>query len=182
MQKIIIGLLLITLNACSSGGMGSGMGVKSHKPLLDNTLLIAKREGMYRIVSIKGDNSAMDVVLNKDNMNCNSTTFAMPRGNTVQSFMREIYENELASARKLSIDGTGINVIVKSLLPNTSNIDRGTWTVVVDYVENDKTTNVETVTTFESKFSLLSACVNTANMFEESIVDNFVEYFKRANK
>ena len=174
--------MLATLASCSSGGMGSGMGTKPHRPLLDNTLLIAKREGMFRIGTVKGDSSAMDAVLNKDNMNCNSTTFAMPRDNTVQSFIREIYENELTTARKYSANGTAINVVVKTLIPNTSNMDKGTWTVVVDYTEDDKTKSVETITTFESKMSLLTACVNTANMFEEAVADNFVEYFKRMNK
>lgn len=183
-QKILLCLTLVTLTACSSGGgMGSGMGgMKAHKPNLNSTLEIAKRDGLFRIVTIKGDNAAMDKVLNNDLMNCNSTTFSMPRGNTVSSFIREIFENELSTAKKYSLNGSGINVVVKSLLPDTSKIERGTWTIIIDYIEDGKTTNVETVTTFESKFGLLSACVNTANIFEEAVADNFVEYFRRASR
>lgn len=177
LQKILLCLMLVTLSACS--GMGSGMGIKAHKPNLNSTLEIAKRDGQFRIVTIKGQNSAMDNVLNKDLMNCNTTTFSMPRGNTVGTFIREIFENELNTAKKLSMNGNGINVVVKSLLADTSNMDKGTWTINIDYIEDSKTTNVETVTTFESKLSLLSACVNTANIFEEALADNFVEFFKR---
>jgi hypothetical protein len=73
--------------------------------------------------------------------------------------------NELNTAKKFSDNGSGINVVVKTLLLDTSNMDKGTWTINIDYIENDKTMNVESVTTFESKMSLLSAFVNTSNMF-----------------
>lgn len=173
-KKILLSLTLVTFTSCA--------GLKSHKPKLDSTIEIAKADGMYRIVSIKGESSSMNSILNRDFMNCNSTTFAMPRGNTVVSFIREIFENELTVAKKFSMDGEDVSVIVKTINLKTEKNDRGTWTIVMDYIENDKTKNIETVTSFESKLSLLSACVNTSNIFEEALADNFVEYFKRKNR
>ncbi len=169
--KILITLTITMLASCA--------GLKSHQPKLDSTLVINKVDGVYRISTIKGDSTVINALLDKDFMNCNSTTFTLPRGNTVQSYIREIFVNELTTAKKFSDNGSGINVVVKTLLPDTSNMDKGTWTINIDYIENDKIMNVESVTTFESKMSLLSACVNTSNMFEEALADNFVEYFKR---
>ncbi len=184
MPKILLTLSLFTLASCASSGpkLGSGMGMNPHKPALDNTLVINKRDGLFRVGPIKGANAAIVKMLDGDLMNCNSTTFSMPRGHTVASFMREIFENELATAKKLSMSGEGIQPTIKVLEVNTANIEKGTWRVVIDYTENDKTTNVETLTTFDSKVSLLTSCTNTANVFEEAIADNFVEYFRRANR
>lgn len=173
--------MFVGLVSCASSGpkLGSGMGMNPHKPNLDNTLVINKRDGEFRVGTLKASSTEMDKILNGNLMNCNSTTFSMPRSNTVGSFIREVFENELSTAKKYSTNGNAINVVIKSLTGATSKLNVGTWTVIADYTEDDKTMTVETVTSYESKVSMLTSCSNTANVFEEAVADNFVEYFKR---
>jgi hypothetical protein len=169
--KILLCLLFFGFMGCAQ------MGLKPHQPEIKSTIEIAKSKGMYRIVTVKGATPAMDQILNNDLMNCNSTTFSMPRGNTVASFIREIDEQELRVADKYSANGNGIDVVVKSMIPETSNPAKGTWTLDIDYIENGKTTNVKTINEFESKYGAVASCVNTADIFEKALAGNFVDYF-----
>jgi hypothetical protein len=153
------------------------MGLKVHQPEIKNTIDIAKRDGMYKIITIKAANAAMAKVLDGDIMNCNETTFSMPRGNTVGTFIKEIFDQELIVADKYSVNGSGIVVVVKSMVPETSNPAKGTWTIEMDYIENEKTTSIKTVNIFESKYGLMAGCVNTADIFEKSIAGNLADYF-----
>ncbi|MBC7712107.1 MAG: hypothetical protein H7177_02140 [Rhizobacter sp.] len=184
LKTILLSTMLITLASCATGGpkLGTGMGFGTHKPPLDNTLVINKRDGLFRIGSVKAENTAMDKVLNGNLMPCNSTTFSMPRSNTVGSFMREVFENEISTAKKYSVNGTSINVNVKSIVGDQSKLNSGSWKIIIDYTEDDKTMTVETTTTYESKASMFSGCTNTADVFEEALADNLVSYFKKNTK
>ena len=155
------------------------VNIKPHMPTLKSTREISKVDGTYRILTVKGNTSALDKILNNIQMKCSATNFSMPRGNTVGSFIREIFEQELDAAKKLSLNGTPIEVVVKSIELETTNTASGTWTVEIDYNQNEKTTNIKNIIEFESKFSMLSSCKNASNIFEEALVDNFVDFIKK---
>lgn len=171
--KLILCFLCLSFFGCAE------VGLKPHKPNPKSTREISKVDGTYRILTIKGATPEMTKVLNGDLMKCSNTTFSMPRGNTVGTFMREVFEQELDAAKKLSLSGNAVEVIVKSLELETASSESGMWTVDVDYIQDEKTTNVKSSIEFESKLSLLSSCVNTSHYFEEALADNFVEFFKK---
>lgn len=172
--NLLLCLLTLSLVSCAE------IGLKPHKPSLKSTAELSKSEGLYQILFIKGANADITKILNGDLLSCGTTTFSMPRGNTVGTFMREVFEQELNAAKKLSLsNGTPIEVVVKKMNLITTNKESGEWTVEVDYTMNDKTTTVKTVIEFESKVSLITSCSHTANVFEDALADNLVEYFKR---
>lgn len=171
--KMLLCLLCLSLVGCAE------MGLKPHKPSLKNSLEIAKTQGMFQILTIKGANPDVVKSLGGDLMSCGSTTFSMPRGNTVSTFIREIFEQELISAKKLSDNGTPIEVMIKSMKLDMTSKENGVWTIEIDYTANEKTTNVKTITEFESKVSMLTSCTHTASVFEDTLADNLVEYFNK---
>lgn len=171
--KILLCLLSLALISCAE------IGLKPHKPSLKSIQEISKVSGIYRILSVKGNTPAVEKILNGDLMSCNTTTFSMPRGNTVGSFIREIYEEELRAANRLSLNGESIEVIVKSMTLESFDKENGVWKMDIDYIHNDKTTNVRSSIEFETKLGLVASCVNTSSVFEEALADNFVEFFKR---
>ena len=173
LKKILLCLLCLSLFGCAE------MGLKPHKPAMKSSLEIAKSNGMFQILSIKGNTPEITKTLSGDVISCGSTTSSMPRGNTVGTFVREIYEQELIAAQKFATNGTPIEVLIKSMKLVTVSKESGEWTVDVDYTMNDKTTNIKTTIEFESKVSLLTSCSHTATVFEDAIADNFVEFFKR---
>jgi hypothetical protein len=170
-MTMLIGLLLIS--SCAE------IGIKPHKPLEKSTSEIRKAPGTYRIVTIKGGSSEIDFLLNKDIMKCHNTTFSMPRGHTVSSFIREVFEQELTAADKLSLNGAPIEVIVKAMNLTSTSLENGEWTMEFEYSANDKKTNIKNTIEFTSKVSMLSSCVHTSMIFEDTIADNLVEFFKR---
>lgn len=171
--KLLVCFIGLSLFGCAE------VGLKPHKPTLKSTREIAKIEGLYRILTVRGDTPEIDQVLNNSLMRCNATTFSMPRGNTVGSFIREIFEQELDAAKKLSMSGAAIEVVVKSLALETSDTQSGVWTVEMDYIHNGKTINIKNTVEFESKISMLTSCVNTSNVFEDALADNFVDFLKK---
>lgn len=171
--KLLLCLLCLSLVGCAE------MGLKPHKPAMKSTLEIAKNNGMFQILTIKGATPEITQKLTSDLMSCGTTTFSMPRGNTVGTFIREIFEQELIAAQKLSVNGTPIEVMIKTMSLVSSSKESGEWTVDVDYTVNDKTTNVKTSVEFESKVSVLTSCTHTASVFEDAMADNLVEFFKR---
>ncbi|QDK41587.1 hypothetical protein DOM21_09005 [Bacteriovorax stolpii] len=171
--KLLVCLLCLSLAGCAE------MGLKPHKPSTKNSLEIAKTAGMFQILTIKGATPEITKILNSDLMSCGATTFSMPRGNTVGTFVREIFEQELISAKKLSDHGTPVEVVIKSMDLSTISKENGVWTIEIAYTANDKTTNVKTITEFESKVSLLTSCTHTASVFEDTMADNLVEFFNK---
>lgn len=171
--KMLLCLLCLSLVGCAE------MGLKPHKPTLKSTLEIAKSDGMFQILTVKGATPEVVRTLNHDLMSCGTTTFSMPRGNTVGTFIREVFEQELIAAKKLSVSGTPIEVMIKSMNLEMVSKENGEWTIEIDYTVNDKTTNVKTSIEFESKVSLLTSCTHTASVFEDALADNLVEFFKR---
>lgn len=155
------------------------MGLKPHEPKIKSTIAIAKSAGTYKIIAIKGDTSGMDKILNNDLISCGTTTFSMPRGNTVKTYIREIFEQELLIAEKLSNSGTGIIAVVKGMDLATVKNDSGEWTMDIDYLVDDKTYNVKNTIEFESKVSIVTGCTHTASIFKDALADNLVEFFKR---
>lgn len=155
------------------------MGISPHRPTSKSTQEIAKTKGVYQILSVRGATREINNVLNNDLMSCGSTTFRMPRGNTVGTFIKEIFEQELIAAQRLSIKGKPIYVVIKSMDLETISKDSGVWTVEVDYILDDKETNVKTIVEFESKVSMVTSCMHTATVFEDAMADNLVEYFKK---
>jgi hypothetical protein len=171
--KMILCVLCLSLVGCAE------MGLRPHKPNIKSTLEIAKSNGTFRIISIKGNDASIAKVLDNDLMNCGTTTFSMPRGNTVGTFIREVFEQELEAAQKLSLKGEGIVVIVKSMKLTTLKPEAGEWAMDIDYLIGDKTINVKNIIEFEAKVSILTACLQTSTIFEDTLADNFVEFFKR---
>lgn len=155
------------------------MGLKPHKPSMKSTLEIAKSSGKFRILTVKGATSEVTNKLNGDLMSCGTTTFSMPRGNTVGTFIREVFEQELIAAEKLSATGTPIEVMIKSMNLVTTTKESGEWTIEIDYTVDDKTTPVKTIIEFESKVSMITSCSHTATVFEDALADNLVDFFKR---
>lgn len=171
--KLALCVLCLSLVSCAE------MGLKPHKPNIKSTLEIGKSNGTYRILSIKASSPALAKVLSGDLISCGSTTFSMPRGNNVESFIKEIFVEELNAAQKLEMSGSAIEVVIKSMDLKTMKPEAGEWDMDIDYTVNGKTTNVKSIIEFESKVSLLTACSHTASVFEDAIADNFVEFFKR---
>lgn len=170
---------LLCLGACLGLVGCAEMGLSPHKPNSKSTREISKTSGLYQIISVRGASSEMTNILDNDLMSCGSTTFHMPRGNTVGTFIKEVFEQELLVAQKLSVKGTPIYVVIKSLELETISRDSGVWTVEVSYTVNDKETNVKTIVEFESKVSMLTSCTHTATVFEDALADNLVEFFKK---
>lgn len=171
--KLLLCLLCLSLVGCAE------MGLKPHKPSLKSSMEIAKSSGMYQILTIKGGNPEVSKKLTSELMSCGTTTFSMPRGNTVGTFIREVFEQELIAAKKLSETGTPIEVMIKSMDLVSNSKEGGEWTIDVDYTVNDKTTNVKTIIEFEQKVSLLTSCTHAASVFEDALADNLVDFFKR---
>ncbi len=171
--KILVCLLCLNLIGCVE------LGLKPHKPALKSSLEIAKNEGFFKILSIKGETSEVTKMLEGDLMSCGTTTFSMPRGNTVGTFIREIYEQELIGAQKLSDKGEYVSVLIKSIKLDMESRENGVWQMDIDYTLNDKTTNVKTVIEFSSKVSMLTSCSHTASVFEDAVADSFVDFFKK---
>ena len=173
MLKVFSCLLILGLTGCAE------MGLSPHKPNTKSTREIAKTSGVYQIISVKGATPEVTKILDNDLMSCGTTTFHMPRGNTVGTFIKEVFEQELIAAHRLSIKGSPIYVVIKSMNLETISKDSGVWTVEVNYTLNDKETNVKTIIEFESKVSMLTSCSHTATVFEDALADNLVEYFKK---
>lgn len=171
--KILVCLLSLSLVGCAQ------LGLKPHKPALKSSLEITKTPGLFKILSVKGDSSEVTKMLESDLMSCGTTTFSMPRGNTVGTFIREIFEEELIAAEKYSAKGDFINVLIKSIKLDRQSKDNGVWKLDIDYTVNDKTTNIQTEIEFSSKVSMLTSCTHTASMFEDAIADSFVDFFKK---
>jgi hypothetical protein len=171
--KLFMLATILIVSSCAE------IGIKPHKPLQKSTEEISKASGSYRIVTIKGGSSEIDFLLNKDIMKCHNTTFSMPRGHTVSSFIREIFEQELTAANKLSLNGTPIEVTVKAMNLTSTSLENGEWTMDFEYSANDKKTNIKNTIEFTSKVSMLSSCVHTSMIFEDTIADNLVEFFKK---
>ena len=171
--KLVISVLCLSMIGCAE------MGLKPHKPNIKSTIEISKNSGEFRILSIRGDSPEIIKILNGDLISCGTTTFNMPRGNNVESFLREIYVEELEAAKKMSMSGTAIEIIIKSMNLTTIKAEAGEWAMDIDYVIDGKTINVKNIIEFESKVSILTACTHTASVFEDAIVDNFVLFFKR---
>lgn len=169
LSNLLLCLSVLAFFGCSQ--------MKVHHPAIKDTIDIAKRDGKYKIITIKAANSAMVKILDGDTMHCNDTTFSMPRGNTVGTYIKEIYDQELLVADKYSVNGEGIIVVVKSMVPESSNPKIGTWTIEMDYIENDVTTTIKTINEFESNYGLMANCVNTADIFEKALAGNLVDYF-----
>ena len=172
LKCILIGLTLSFISCAE-------MGLKPHQPKIKSTIAIAKSQGLYRIISIKGDSASVEKTLNNDLISCGSTTFSMPRGNNVRTFMREVFDQELRTAEKLSTSGTGISIIVKAMDLKTMNKESGEWSMDIDYIVDDQTYNVKNTIEFDSKVSLITSCTHTASVFEDALADNLVEFFKR---
>lgn len=171
--KILVSLLCLSLVGCAE------LGLKPHKPTLKTSLEIAKNAGMFKILSIKGETSEVTKILDGDLMSCGTTTFAMPRGNTVGTFIREVYEQELIGAQKLSDKGEFVSVVIKSIKLDMESRENGVWNMDIDYTLNEKTTNVKTEIQFSSKVSMLTSCSHTASVFEDAIADSLVDFFKK---
>lgn len=171
--RILICLLSLSLVGCSQ------LGLKPHKPALKSSLEITKTPGMFKILAVKGDSSEVTKMLDSDLMSCGTTTFSMPRGNTVGTFIREIFEEELIAAEKYSAKGDFINVLIKSITLDMQARENGAWKLDIDYTVNEKTTNIKTEIEFSSKVSMLTSCTHTASMFEDAIADSFVDFFKK---
>lgn len=171
--KILLCLTCLSLVGCAE------MGLRPHKPSIKSTREIGKNEGMFQIITIKGTTPEVAKILNSDLMSCGSTTFHMPRGNTVGTFIKEVFEQELIAAQKLSVSGTPINVSIKSMNLETISKESGEWTLDIDYTVNDKVTNVKTIIEFESKVSMLTSCSHTATVFEDALSDSLVELFRK---
>lgn len=174
--NVILSIFILTAVGCAE------MGLKPHKPNMKSTLEIAKSAGTFRVLTVKGATPEITTILNGDLMSCGTTTFSMPRGNTVATFVREVFEQELVAAKKLSDTGAAIEVLIKSINLETTTKESGEWTVEIDYTMDDKTTSVKTIIEFESKVSLLTSCTHTASVFEDALADNFVDFFKRTRK
>lgn len=174
--KLILSVLILTLVGCAE------MGLKPHRPNMKSTSEIAKSSGTFLVLTVKGATPEIANILNGDLMSCGTTTFSMPRGNTVATFVREVFEQELIAANKLSDSGTAIEVMIKSINLETTTKESGEWTVEIDYRMDDKTTSIKTIIEFESKVSLITSCTHTASVFEDALADNFVEFFKRTHK
>lgn len=171
--KILSCLILLSLVGCAE------MGLKPHKPTLKSTREISKNDGMFQIISVRGNIPEVSKMLNSELMSCGSTTFNMPRGNTVGTFIKEVFEQELNAAQKLSVSGTPISVVIKSMNLETASKQSGEWTLDIDYTIDEKVTNVKTIIEFESKVSMLTSCSHTATVFEDAIADSFVELFRK---
>lgn len=173
MLKMVLCIVCAGLVGCAE------IGLKPHRANIRSTMEIAKSEGTFKINSIKGSDESITKTLNNDLMSCGATTFSMPRGNTVGTFIKEVFEQELDAAKKLSLKGEGISVIVKSLKLTTIKPEAGEWAMDIDYVIGDKTINVKNIIEFQAKVSLLTACLQTSTTFEDAIADNFVDFFKK---
>lgn len=173
MFKMLICFLCLNLLGCSQ------LGLKPHKPSLKSSLEISKTQGTFKILSVKGETSEVTKMLDGDLMSCGTTTFSMPRGNTVGTFIKEIYVEELIGAQKFSERGDYINVLIKSIKLDMESRENGVWKLDIDYTLNDKTTNIKTEIEFSSKVSMLTSCTHTASMFEDAIADSFVDFFKK---
>ena len=172
-SKIIAVATFLILSSCAE------IGIRPHKPQQKSTEEIRKAAGTYRIAAIKGGFADIDFLLNKDIMKCHNTTFSMPRGHTVSSYIREIFEEELTAAEKLSLNGTPIDITVKAMTLTSASMENGEWTMEFEYSLNEKKSNIKNTIEFQSKVSMLSSCMHTSMMFEEAIADNFVEFFKK---
>lgn len=170
---IVLGILCLSLAGCAE------MGLKPHKPSVKSTREIGKNDGTFQIITIKASNPEVASALNNDLMSCGKTTFHMPRGNTVGTFIKEIYEQELIAAQKLSLSGSAIHVLIKSMNLETISKESGEWTLDIDYTLNDKTTNVKTIIEFDSKVSMLTSCSHAATVFEDAVADSLVEFFRK---
>lgn len=171
--KILVCLLSLSLVGCAE------LGLKPHRPSLKSSVEISKAEGMFRIMSIKGGSAEVTKMLEGDLMSCGTTTFSMPRGNTVGTFIREIYDQELIGAQKISDSGDYIGVVIKSMKLDMESRENGVWKMDIDYTLNEKVTNVKTTIEFSSKVSMLTSCSHTASIFEDAIADSFVDFFKK---
>lgn len=173
MLKMVLCIVCVSLLGCAE------IGLKPHRANIRSTMEIAKSDGTFKIISIKGSDESITKILNNDLMSCGTTTFSMPRGNTVGTYIREVFEQELDAAKKLSLKGEGISVIVKSLKLTTIKPEAGEWAMEIDYVIGDKTINVKNIIEFQAKVSLLTACLQTSTTFEDALADNFVDFFKK---
>lgn len=173
MLNMVFCVFVLSLVGCAE------MGLSPHKPNMKSTREISKNSGLYQIISVKGASPEITKILDNDLMSCGTTTFHMPRGNTVGTFIKEVFEQELIAAKKLSVKGTPIYVVIKSMDLETLSKDSGIWTVEVNYTLNDKETPIKTIIEFESKVSALTSCSHTAIVFEDALADNLVEYFKK---
>lgn len=171
--------VLACLLALSLMGGCAKLGLKPHKPAMKSSLEITKTAGMFKILSVRGETSEVTKILDGDLMSCGTTTFSMPRGNTVGTFIREIYDQELLAAEKYSATGEYISVLIKSIKLDMLSKDNGVWKIDIDYTVNDNTTNVKTEIEFSSKVSMLTSCSHTASMFEDAVADSFVDFFKK---
>lgn len=172
--KIVLGLFsLVSLFSCAE------MGLRPHRPTAKSTLEISKATGTFRILSIEGGSSEMRKILDGDIVSCGATTFRIPRGNSVEFFIKEVFSEELRVADKYSQDGTAIEVVINKMDLTTHKAGSGEWAMDVDYTVNGKTTNITNSIEFESKVSMITSCMNTASVFEEAIADSLVEFFKR---
>lgn len=171
--KMLICFLCLNLVGCSQ------LGLKPHKPALKSSLEITKTPGTFKILAVKGETSEVTKILDGDLMSCGTTTFSMPRGNTVGTFIREIFDEELIAAEKYSAKGDFINVLIKSIKLDMEARENGVWKLDIDYTVNEKTTNVKTEIEFNSKVSMLTSCSHTASVFEDAIADSFVDFFKK---
>jgi hypothetical protein len=171
--KSVLCVLCLSLVSCAE------MGLKPHKPNIKSSIEIGKSNGTFRVLSVKANSAAVAKVLSGDLITCGTTTFSMPRGNNVESFIREIFVEELRAAQKLSSSGSAIEVVIKSMDLKTFKPEAGEWTMDIDYIVDGKTTNVKNAIEFESKVSILTSCSHTASVFEDALADSFVEFFKR---
>lgn len=158
------------------------MGLKPHRPSAKSTDEISKALGDYQISNLTGSSEEMLRTLSKDLMSCGSTTFSMPRGHSVGTFIKELFEQELTAAQKLSFDGKKIDVLIKEISLKTTSKQGGEWVMDIDYKVGDKTINIKNSIEFESKVSLITSCTYTASVFEDALADSFVEFFKRLSK
>lgn len=176
LSPIIAIFILLILSSCSVAT------IKSHNPHYKSSREIAKIKGMYKIENVSGGNKDLETLLERKDLQCRGTTFDMPPKMSVRTYIADALTNELDAAGKLdNTTGRAIRSSYNRIEPDTSNFDNGFWYIEAMYEIGGNKYNVKTITEFSSAFNASVACVTTANMFEDAIAQNFLEFFKLLN-
>lgn len=174
LSPIFLLLAAFSLSACSVAA------IQKHQPHFRNTRELSKVKGTFRVAEVKATETKVDERLKSTALSCRLTTFNMPSGLTVASYVKEALSDELDAAEKIHpANGTPITVVVKGMESDTSSLNKGNWTLDFDYLVAGKTHNVKTVTEFESAYNAGTACRNTADALTVALTENFAGLYKK---
>jgi hypothetical protein len=174
MNRILLALAaLFLLSACSV------TAVKKHVPHFKTTRELSKAKGSFSVLDAKGATPEMEEKLKGESLSCRLTTFNMPANMSISNFLKDALTDELDAAEKLNLKGDKITVVVKAMDSDTSGFNTGSWSLDFDYILKGKTYNVKTKTDFESAYSAVTACRNTAEALTDAVTENFAGFFKK---